>query len=464
MKKKIKILCVSVVLVFLGYYGYTSYKQSAAMLNVVHKDADTVIKIGLHDLKETIILDAITSPNYYYNKLSNSEKKEEEDQEKADNGIELQPYNLLFFAMPTIKNTWFAVFNIYNSADFEVFIKKELDSKSITPSVLKDEYTYALLKQSQIAIAWKEEQLIVAFSPDLSLPSVHSIFKDVLLSQTTITDTKHPLLAKVDGSNSHIHYTDGESKVDVSLEDGQAVLSGMLVPSIPAVSFSTSLVENRPNTSISLHYNGNFQLAEQKLRTVEYLTNFSFFKKNNLDVFKISNRTNGLFGFNIAGTTIQTDTVITYVFDDNFEKIAQRTVRENKVPKLYMSLDKGTNSLRNYLLEVDAITSNQIFKAIPLYKLYVKEDDKQTYFSTDTTSIKTAKKVSSNIFDCTVNFNRLEQDLTIPKAKDLFALLNEFSAQVWIHEDNKLPIQGFLSGKNKEINIASQLFFGMQEK
>ena len=72
MKKKIKILCVSVVLVFLGYYGYTSYKQSAAMLNVVHKDADNVIKIGLHDLKETIILDAITSPNYYYNKLTNS--------------------------------------------------------------------------------------------------------------------------------------------------------------------------------------------------------------------------------------------------------------------------------------------------------------------------------------------------------------------------------------------------------
>jgi len=50
LKKKLKITLTLLVLVVLGYFGYTHFKKTSILLNVIHKDAESVIKIGVHDI------------------------------------------------------------------------------------------------------------------------------------------------------------------------------------------------------------------------------------------------------------------------------------------------------------------------------------------------------------------------------------------------------------------------------
>jgi len=73
MKKGLKITFVILASLFLGYYAYTRYQNIQSLKGVVHKDAVSVIKVGIHSIKERLALDALSAPQYYYDNLEFSD-------------------------------------------------------------------------------------------------------------------------------------------------------------------------------------------------------------------------------------------------------------------------------------------------------------------------------------------------------------------------------------------------------
>lgn len=461
MKKFLKIFLGLVVLGILTYYGYSSYKKSASLIGVIHKEADFAFKIGIQDIKETLVWDAITAPKYYFDAIPPSKDDgKDDDKEEPGSGIDLQPFNLVGFTVSEVKNTIFSILPIDNSKDFEIFIEKELATKADQIKEVNKGYKFAVLKGNKIALAWNSKRIIAAIALEIPLSSVQVVFSDVLVDEKIITNKEHPLIKILAENASHAVFTDGKGISLLNFLDGKAVLDGKISTAITYPKETTFM--EAEDSSLRLYFNADFELTKQKNKLIESLSDFSFFDKNNLDVAQIVNRTNGFFSASISGRTMQKDTIITYGYDDNFEKVEQKSIQEKEVPKVRFNLGSAEDSLPGYLSSVGALNNQTIFKPFPLYQLYVKEAGLVTSFSTFNKSENVQKKINTSFFNSQVNFKRLQEDLNIPQTAPYFELLTTMQVQASQAEGKQVLLQGELVGKEPNINILSQVFLGLQ--
>ena len=211
-------------------------------------------------------------------------------------------------------------------------------------------------------------------------------------------------------------------------------------------------IRDRPITNI------NKQQLKKQLQSI------SFFEKNNLNIEKIVEPLDGNFSLAIAGRVTQNDTIVTYEYNDNFEKVAQKSLEEKEVPGIYLGLGIKKEGLKNHFSETGALSTNGIFEPFPLYQLHVEESTSQINFSTDHNTKTIKNKESSYFFNLITNFSKLQQDLDIPQTKKLFHILDSMQLHAWQEEENKIQLQGFISGFNTDVNILSQVFLGLNQQ
>ena len=455
MKKLAKIFLGLVVLSILGYSGYKQLKKKPSLLGKIHVDADSAIKVGVQEIKETLFLDALTSPSYYFKRADFSDFG---DGDEPNDGINLLPYNLLFYTLPDVKNTLFSTFSIKDSNAFEAYIAKEIEKKSATIEYGSAEsYRFAKIEKSKMVLAWNTEKLVVAFSSEPNSIAFQKVFKDVLVDRKTISDGNHELIKTLTDYEDHIVYVKDNGSTTINFEDGKAVISGNLITTTPQKFMPEITTEAVPNASLQFYFDANFENVSNKEEFITALSDAPFLRKNNLDITKIADRTNGYFSLAVAGKTIQNDTIITYTYDDNFEKIEQRSLREKEVPKMHINLGAENQSLKDYLIAQKTIDKNEIFEPFPLYKVYVKDGPMNTVFDTFEGRMITQKQISSSFLGCQIDFQKLREDLDIPLLNAHFKNLLKMQLFASQKEGNRVRLKGDITAANPDINIISQL-------
>tara|TARA_R110000796_G_scaffold183498_2_gene299970 strand:- start:37190 stop:38587 length:1398 start_codon:yes stop_codon:yes gene_type:complete len=461
MKKFLKITLSLLVILVIGYFIYTKYQKTVVFKNVVHIDAESVIKVSIHDIKKTLIFDALSSPKYYWNNAQFSEKKKENDTiEEPEKGIDLLPYALVFYTIKEVENTVFTTFKIDDATFFEAYALRYFKEKNIP--VHKEQYNYVIDEKSKMIAAWNSERLSIAFSPNIAYQDCKSIFDDVLLENKLISDRDNFYMDKLRASDDHITYLKGNSEVTLNFRDGKAVLKGMLYSELPRTFKSETSYTTIPNASLQLYIDANFKNDVHKKVVAHVLEGASFFKKNNIEVSTFLSKVNGSFSLAIKGTTTQKDTIITYEYDDNFEKVEIKQIQEKKVPAIMMNIS-SENKLNDYLTSQGAIQQG-VLTAIPYYTFYAKQDALNATFTTVEQDIATQKMTGSYFFSLKTDFRLLQQDISIPKVNKVTTLLESLEINARQGDENKIELRGNLQGMNADINILSQLFFSLQAK
>ena len=450
------------LLLVLGYFGYTKYQDINSLKGVVHQDAVSVIKLGMHDIKETLVLDALGSPGYYWKNIDfKSSSKEEKDEEDTNKGVDFIPHNLLGFTMPNLNNTIFVIWKIDDSSDFKKYLKKEFSQKIKLEQKEKSKaFETAKHISGNIILAWNTDKLVLAASPKLDFEKVNQIFKDLLLEDKFIYSTDNPLLKSIKKADGHLVYANSSGTSAVTFKDGNAILRGM--HDIKTVFSKEVRVSSYQDRSFSMHYAYPFQEKSNKENLAKQLRSISFFTKNRLDVDSLIAPLDGHMSLAIAGTTTQNDTVITYGYDDNFEKVAQKTLKERSVPQIYLDLGGNSNDFINYLKKENLLGSQNIFKPFPLYQLQVTGDSSEVAFSTNFNRLVSNEKRSSYFFQLRTNFEKLQNDLDTDKTAALFSILRDLKIHAW--QDDTVLIEGELRAKDEDTNILSQLFFGLKKE
>jgi len=455
MKKFLKGFVLFLIILVSGYFAYTYFQNKASYIGVIHENANSALKIAIHDIKETLILDALTSPRYYYN-------DEESAEQKQGNGIEIG-HNVFCYSLAEIPNTYFTTLNISDTNAFQIFIENKLAKKNIfIQEAEKEEYQFAFLNTMKMAVAWNDKKIVLAVSLRPTDEKLTEVFTDILVKDKTIKESEHSLLQALKGESSHIIYSNGHDVATIDFTDNEAKLNGKIFSNTIVTSLTKSEVAFIPNTSLSFQLDSNFKRFFVKDNWLEKLDKTTFFSKSNIEASKIAAHTTGFLSFEIRGKTIQKDTIITYDYDENFEKVEQKSIQENEVPKMVLKLGAEKQNLRQYFIEAKAIDENNVFIPLPFYKWYVSENDSCTSFSTFKEEVETKQRSSYAIFDANVNFEKLQQDVGLNQTRQLFKLLDNLNIEMFHFDKNQFNIAGGLKGKNPEINILSQLYFGLE--
>lgn len=459
MKKALKIVFFLVVAVALGYYAYATYQHTASVKGVVHQDADAILKIGLQDIAETLALDALTAPNYY---LKNSKRRKtttENETIDREMGVALTPHNLLLFSLPDIANTWFTTLTIQDKSAFEDYLQQRFKER-ISLVKTKASFTMAKENSSRSLLGWNGEKLIVAVGPALVMEQVAHVFEELLTQGKFSVDTNEGLLEKAKETEGHLVFVDSTGATSIRFVDGRAVVVGSHTTD---TSFPTeALIPEFDKASFNVHYHQKFLSEKERKGLAKRLSPASFFAKNNLSWDSIANPLNGAISMAIKGRVLQTDTVITYAYNDNFEKVPQKTATQNQVPRVHIRAQTRAKGVLAYLDRTQTLTAEQIFTPFPLYQLQVREYEGHVDISTDHQAQDMGTKRSSYFFQIRANFKNLQEDLAIPQTQPLFSLLDNMDIHAWQPQENNIRIEGTVSGRNPEVNILSQIFFGLR--
>lgn len=465
MKKFLKITLLLLLLTVIGYFGYRHFKKTSVLLDVIHNDAESVVKIGIHDITKTLVLDALTSPSYYWNNSESSKETKKDTTEEDNIGVNLKPFSLVFYTIKNIENTFFGTLNIDDSESFEKFVQSYSVKKSSPIIVDEKDYKYLIIEKSKHIIAWNTKKVAIAFSPEVNIKKVRTIFEDVLLDNKLISDKNHPIIKALSSDTNHIVYKNGQSTVSLNFKDQKAIIDGIIYTKNTNVyKFKTINNKSLSDASLKLYLDTNFSNPKNKTTFIKNLSGISFFQKNNIDITDFSNKTDGIFNVAVKGKTTQLDTVVSYEYDDNFEKIAVKALQKKQAPQIFIDIGKKSESLYDYLNTQQTI-KDSVLTAIPFYTFYAKEDNLSTTFST-TKEIPVTKTLSNtSFFDLEINFNDLKNDLEIPQVNEIFSLLKTFKLEATqIENSNQIKVNGIIEGNNESINIVSQLFFKLQNK
>ena len=466
MKKYLKITLSILLLLLIGYFGYRHFKKTSILLDVIHEDAESVMKIGVHDITKTLVLDALSSPSYYWKKTRSYERDKKKDSLKDDDkGVDLRPFSIVFYTIKAIDNTLFATFKIDDLEAFENYINKYSKKKSSAISTDAKGYKHLSLEKSKLVLAWDSEKLAAALTSSTPIEKLKGIFEDVLLNDKLISDKNHDFIKRLSGASDHITFARKESLIGLNFKDGEAVMNGTFYTEAKNT-FKTNITHNRlPEASLHMHFDANFDKPENHNDFSKRLKELSFFTKNNLEINELLDKTNGFLSITIKGTTKQSDTIVSYEYDDNFEKVAIKTLQEKKAPKVLLNIGSSDKkNLKDYLKTQGAI-KNEILTSIPYYTFYAKENSKGILFNTTKGTIVTEEKNSSSFFRLETNFDRLQDDVSIPGANKIFSLLKALEIEAnQVEGTNQIEIQGKLSAKEEDVNIISQIFFELKKR
>lgn len=460
LKRIIKIVVPIIILAGIVYWGYKFVNNTSSLLGVVHKNADAVVKIDLHGIKETIVLDALSSPKFYYDNISFSSSKKEKDS-TLEKGINLKPYTVVLYTLKNVENTVFSTFPIDNFTGFTAYVKEYVKNKK--GKILEAEgYKYAVLEKSKVCIAWNSKNLAVAAAPDkIDLTKVSVVFTDVLVGEKLIVDKNNSLIQKLKSTKDHIVYVKGTSVIGLNFEDGKLAVAGQLEVDESSVFSKEIIVNSVRNASLQMYLDYNFANDNHKRDFISAFKNSSFLQKSNLQIDSIAKYSNGFFSLAVSGKTKQQDTIITYDYDDNFNKVEKKTVQEKEAPKMYVNLGVNKNGLSTYLKTQGAIEQG-VFTALPIYNFYVSSTDKVSLFATAKNNPKTEVFKSANFLDITADFSKLNNDISFPKSNLLFGLLNTLDVKANVVKNGVVGVEGTLSAKKEDINIITQIFFGLE--
>jgi hypothetical protein len=115
----------------------------------------------------------------------------------------------------------------------------------------------------------------------------------------------------------------------------------------------------------------------------------------------------------LQGSVPQTETIITYGYNDDFEKVAKTEMRQAAVPGIYAMLNASPGLVQYLRRQAIINDSGAIARNVfPLYQLYVSPAAQSVRISTAVAPLPRAQPVTDgNIVGVDVAFRRLEEQL-----------------------------------------------------
>ncbi|SMC81618.1 hypothetical protein SAMN04488101_103233 [Pedobacter nyackensis] len=430
-------LAAVILLLLVATYAYLELRKYKSYRNRVHADADFIVKIDADKLYRTLAIDYLRNSSHYKRKKGGAIKS----------GLNI-PANIFIYTVHSKSlQTYFCSLPVADTATLKSFIKKEL---GISQFKNTGKYLRGTSANGQTTVAFNNHTFAAGYS--LTKENTNDVLEDLLNAQNLLED-KDPKLKQLKAINAHLAYVFKEHTGTGDFKDGLMHLQGDF-------NFKGFNVDGKVF---------NHRVFD-KHAIVKMWLNTSINSNDKYAAFQVKDHTiypdsllkycKGYIDLELTSPAIQTDTLITYEYNDDFEKEEIITPRTVKVPGINSIINADAGSLLTYLNKEDIVSSGIVNRQLfPLYSVYAKTSISAVMLSTNKHAAFSSSRQNSPYFFY------LEADFEKLKAQGQFLLLESYIKQVTnlkVKAWNRIPGQSHfemdLYFKLKHINALGQLF------
>lgn len=396
MSKKLAIAAAIILLLLLSFIGILRYRQYSSYRVPVHAGAQTIIKLNADDFLKMFVI------NYGINFKKKITKRETTAKEPALNtGIWL-PGNLFIYNLASLKpSTLFCTLPVFNQQDFILFAQK----KWKLLFVKREEIYYGSNKAGTLNVACNADYISFAWSP--AKENVQPYLKEIL-SSNHLTEQHAALAARLKEQDLPLVAINGTDLTSFDFKGNQLLLhasinkmKGLTLPatfqqrSFAAETHSYFYFNGRMAPSL---FKKEYKIKQYKLATDSMLAYFQ-----------------GYLDVQLGPTIIQKDSISTYEFDDNFEKVAKLTVTDVQVPSIQLSV-KGAPALLQYMQRQQLISESMKLnpKVFPLYQVNVWQQPAMLDLTTSGQSFQRSFTTSDNFLAFRLDVEKTAAQLNLP--------------------------------------------------
>jgi len=442
MRKKLASIFLGILVVLTILY-VIRYKRALVFENKVPNSTTQVLHINARQIEHHLLMDAIQHPLKYIDFKISDKKK---DSLRLKKTIEI-PRNVFFFTNETtFENSWFSSFvKVKKKTKLSQYLEQESFVKTIHDDIM-------VFSKKDFAIAIKDERLVIAYTKEPQT-SVINGFK-VIFDTVSFLAEESQLLQQIRNSKSDISYTTiANDFVEANFKDGLLEVLGAL---------NTDMFLNARHDDFNDNSVGYLNAKINKEHTlfkslIAEKNSQKFNDLTKLSVDSITSKWNGTLSLNLKTVSKKIDTIVTYEYDDDFNKIEKKTVQELTIPDIDLRFGEGA-SLFDYLSNENAIQvieSDTLFTSIPLYKMYAARKAKTVAISTENDFSKpsvTQKRYKLNAyFDIETYVQNPLEFSSLPN-NTYTQLLKDTSIQ--LSEKNKLSVT--ITLKDSDRNFIGQ--------
>lgn len=447
MKNFLKITAAIVLLLLIFFVGVSKYRRYDAEQTLIPKNATSLIKINVDELYKTLFANIVSNPGYYFK--SDFKKDTSNKPDKFNNGLEI-PASLYFYTLQGKSGIYFSRFEVKNVNDFENTLRDllhlEITKKTEGINVAKS-------KPGNVVIYYDSKSAAVSLS--VKIENVDGTLMNILSQKNFIkvTESRFKHTAK---SVQHIAFETALHKGSVNFDNGVVNFSDMVTANEIIPTNTQSNRGHNKDAIASLWLNADFKNITHRVFKTK---NFSIEADSVLKYYK------GSVDFNWSSTIQQTDSIVTYDYNDDFEKVAKVSLQKRDVPQFSIAIHADANGLKNYLAKQKIINldSNQVNKsAFPLYQVFVESDLKKLYFGTKRQmSFKNVPATSPDFFYFFINFEKLHKQSNMAQFSSYLKTYKTLQVTGKLIGGKQMQFDGNLTLMNKDINSLYQILKGL---
>ncbi len=369
MKKKLVYTLVGIVIIILCCYFYR-YRQASFFEDRIPSSATTIINIDLRKIENSLLKDIVKNPSTVFSSSSEDEiivDEEDEHNFGITKGVKI-PRNIILYANSTSLKEGFysSVLSLKDVEELHKYLLNEgfeLDKKN----------ELQLFYKGNIIFATRAEELIIAYKLEDNIEGIEKVFSELFVTTEFLTKDDESF-KQLEASKSEITIVTPELFLTANFKKGKFVANGIVNNSQNYFRTNSLTMSSKKDIAFfKTHINLKTKKAREQLKDWKGMKVLSNYAKLNTD--SIVNSWNGSFDFELNDVSTKIDTIVTYSYDDDFNKVEAKVVHQEIVPKMHLRLgEMEKNGLYDYLATKGAIKiaeTDTLFTLIPLYTFYV---------------------------------------------------------------------------------------------
>lgn len=432
MKKFFLVSAAILVLLLITFFGYFRYKQHTSYQAGIHKDASALVKIDVYNLYKSLAAELLKSKKGTMKPLLK--------------GVELPAHIFIYSVKSKAPTTLFSSIKIDDPVLFDKSLKENSALRFHNSGI--QGIQVAGTADGRWTIAYDSLTVAIAFS--YTKEKVADMLAEIIQHKNQVAVNASTLKGIADKAGT-IVYWDGKHEAALNFDKGKIVLKAGLDTKMNSdLSTPLPVLATAQDNAVSLWGKGDLRpLLEHKSWQLD---SFVLHGDSLLRYYK------GQFAFDITGPMIQKDSIITYEYNDDFEKEEQVSVKETTIPGIRLWLAADTTGLLNYLKHSGILADGNINrKVFPLCPLQATRDHNGLSIASIREYKSILQKDNSGFFGLHIRFERLMAVPELAPVQQYLKMFRSLDAQGAKGKDGKTAFEAVLEFKDSGSHPLLQL-------